>query len=368
LLLRPALVSKPKRFVAIATEETGPEMQRNHMRTIAGACFAILFSWVNQAAVPPLDPGAPVPRLTWENFDSDPTLNGWEYFGETNLLRWDSTNRNLEMSWDSSKPNSYLRIPFGTVITSEDDFSFSVELLLKDITAAARPGLPGTFQIAFGFQNRADADKEPFIRGTGADSPNLVEFNYFPDSGFGATVWPAMIPTNGIMNYSGNGDFSIFTLPLETWMKVGMVYTASNHTVTLTITTNRVVVGQVVDAPLVDVQRGFRLDAFAIASYSERGQNPGYPGSVLAHGIIDNIEITTPPYPVSSMDGKMVSSEWVQEFYSVRGWRYRLEASEDLATWTEVGAEAEGTGGQMTLRAENEGGARLRFFRVKAIR
>jgi hypothetical protein len=343
-------------------------MQNKYMRALAGECFAILLSWNIQAAVPPVEANTPVAELRWEQFGTDPLEHGWEYFGETNLIRWDSTNQNLQVTWDSSKPNSYLRIPFGRQITSEDDFSFSADLLLKDITAAVRPEYPGTFQIAFGFQNRADADKAAFVRGTGADSPNLVEFNYFPDSGFGATVWPAMFPTNGIMNYSGNGDFSVFSLPLGRWMKVAMAYAASNHTVTLTITTNGVVVGQVVDAPLVEVQRGFHLDSFAIANYNELGQNPSYPGSVLAHGTIDNIEITIPPRPVGEISADFISGEWTQNFYSTRGWRYRLEASQDLASWSEVGIEVEGTGGRITIRAENQGGDGHRFFRVKAVR
>jgi hypothetical protein len=343
-------------------------MKKQYLRALAGACLAFLFTLNTGAATPPVGTNGTIVIATLEDFSRNPLLHGWQHYGETNLFTWDSANGNLRVTWDSSKPNSYLRYPLERVITSEDDFSFSADLFLNDITAAARPAFPGTFQIAFGFQHRADADKPNFIRGTGANSPNLVEFNYFPDSGFGATVWPAMIPTNGIMNYSGNGDFSIFTLPLGSWMQVLMSYTANNHTVTLTIRTNGVVVGQVVDAPLVDVQRGFRLDAFSIASYSEQGQDPSYPGSVLAHAVIDNIIFTTPPHPVGAMSGQLVSGEWVQEFYSLRGWRYRLEMSEDFAAWSGVGAEVEGTGGWVTLNAGNQGTTGHRFFRIRAVR
>ena len=323
----------------------------------------LLFSY---SAVSTAAAASPVTRN--EPFTSDPLTDGWEARGDTNLIRWDGINQNLQVIWDSSKTNTYLRLPLGNIVTSEDDFSFSADLLLHDIRIGVRPDFPGTFQIAFGFQNRIDADKPTFIRGTGADSPNLVEFNFLPDSGFGPTVWPAMIPTNGAMNYSGSGDFSIFELPLGVLMNVSMAYTASNHTVALTITTNGVVVGQMVDAPLVDVQRGFRLDAFAIMSYSEFGQNPQYPGSILAHGVIDNVEIITPPRPVGETTGRLIAGEWVHEFEALPGWRYRLEASEDLASWSEVGGEVTGTGTRASLQTSGQATSSHRFFRIKALR
>jgi hypothetical protein len=303
-----------------------------------------------------------------EDFTLNPLTNGWEVRGETNLFQWDAAEQNIRVTWDSSKTNSYFRLPLETIINSEDDFSFSLQLVLLDISAAVRPEFPGTFQIAFGFQHRADADAASFIRGTGANSPNLVEFNYFPDSGFGATVWPAMIPTNGLLNYSGNGDFSIFELPLELPLNVSFQYSATNHTSTLRITTNGALVGEIVDAPLVDVERGFRLDAFAIASYSDAGQNQSFPGSVLAHGIIDQVQIVTPRPPVGTTSGRLIAGEWVQEFPTVAGWTYRLEASTDLIAWAELPGPVEGTGEPLTLRVPDQNSTPHRFFRVKAFR
>jgi hypothetical protein len=42
-----------------------------------------------------------------ENFANDPLRNGWQIFGDTNLFQWDSTNQNLDVTWDSSQTNSY---------------------------------------------------------------------------------------------------------------------------------------------------------------------------------------------------------------------------------------------------------------------
>ena len=48
-----------------------------------------------------------------EDFSSDPLKNGWQIFGDTNLFRWDAANRVLDVTWDSSQPNSYFYHPLG---------------------------------------------------------------------------------------------------------------------------------------------------------------------------------------------------------------------------------------------------------------
>jgi hypothetical protein len=78
--------------------------------------------------------------------------------------------------------------------------------------------------------------------------------------------------------------------------------------------------------------------------------------------------VVTPPSPIAGTTGRLVSGEWVQEFDSVRGWRYVLEASADLTGWSELPVQAEGTGERLTLRVPAEGAANHRFFRVKAVR
>ena len=42
-----------------------------------------------------------------ERFTTDPALDGWQVFGDTNLFQWDSANQNLAVTWDSSQTNSY---------------------------------------------------------------------------------------------------------------------------------------------------------------------------------------------------------------------------------------------------------------------
>src|SRR5262245_935448 len=106
------------------------EPRRVAIPTVFGVrqCFAALvwvilaFAFFTQAAV------------FEEDFSSDPVAHGWNIFGKTNLFHWNSTNQNLEVTWDSSKTNSYFFKPLGTIGTASDSFSLSFDLVLLDIT------------------------------------------------------------------------------------------------------------------------------------------------------------------------------------------------------------------------------------------
>src|SRR4051812_10771874 len=187
----------------------------------------------------------PSSRRIVEDFASDPTSRGWEVFGGSDFVRWNSAEENLSVTWDSSRPNSYFRIPLGTIMTRRDDFDVSLDLILNDFAAGVDSTKPGTFQLAFGFQNYVDASELTFLRAAPNGAPNLVEFNFMPDTGFGPTIWPAVMSTNGAMNYSGASDFSIFNLPTGEAMRISLVYRGNNETATITITANGELVGPI---------------------------------------------------------------------------------------------------------------------------
>src|SRR5882672_10767691 len=88
-----------------------------------------------------------------ETFSTDPLARGWKIFGDTNLFRWNAMNQNLEVTWDSSHTNSFFRLPLGTIVSSNDDFSISFDLRVRDIAIGASSNKPDTFQIALGFVN-----------------------------------------------------------------------------------------------------------------------------------------------------------------------------------------------------------------------
>lgn len=314
------------------------------------------------AAVAPVGGGV----VWWEDFASNPLVRGWTVFGDTNLFRWNATNQNLEVTWNSSHSNSYFQLPLSTFLTRYDDFSVALDLELKDMAIGVNSNKPGTFQIAFGFMNQANAHQTNFIRGTGSDSPNLVEFNFFPDSGYGPTVWPAVFSTNSVMNYTGSSDFSLFDLPIGVSMRFVLSFTASNQTATVSITTNGVLVGPVTSAPLMAGFSQFVLDTFAIASYSDAGQSPFMPGSILAHGVVDNVVVSAQPPLVRNFTGGLASGNWEGTFQSRTNWNYILEASEDLLTWTNAAAPIPGNGQPMSLTDTNAASFDRRFYRIHA--
>jgi|GEM_PF-425146 len=238
---------------------------------------------------------APVSRANTitETFTTDPVLNGWQVFGDTNLFQWDSAANNLAVTWDSSQTNSFFYHPLGAVYSKTNDFRVAFDLRLNDIAIGTTPGNPYSFQIAVGLINAGIATSGNYVRGYG-EFPNLVEFDYFPNdiNDYGATVSTFIISSQ--TNYSGGG----FSFPLElatnTLYHVVMVYTATNQTLHTTMTANGAAFGPVQDAYLGGGFDDFQVDAVAINSYSDAGQFPGFGGSVLAHGTVDNFTFASP--------------------------------------------------------------------------
>jgi hypothetical protein len=200
------------------------------------------------------------------------------------------------------------------------------------------------------------------LRGTGTDSPNLVEFDYFPDSGFGATVAPTIISSNNVFNDGG------FTFPLELTASdlyhVAMSYTATNWTLRTIMTRNGATFGPIQDATLGTNFTDFRVDHFAVCSYSDAE----FAGSVLAHGIVDDITITAPELPVTKVTGGFEGGLWRVEFASQPNWLYTLQRTMDLVLWADVSPVTAGTGSVLVLQETNSANASSVFYRVKAER
>lgn len=296
-----------------------------------------------------------------EDFSSDPAARGWVRVGDTNLFRWNATNWNLDVTWDSSRQNSFFCHPISTALTRADDFSLAFDLRLSDIAVGANSNKPTTFQIAVGLVNLAQASDSTFLRGTGTDSPNVVELDYFPDSGFGATVSPTLI--------SSNNDFATsFNWPMElktgVVYQVAMIFTAAEQTLRTTMTSNGVPFGPIGNATLDARFSDFRVDHVAISSYSDAGQDPVYAGSVLAHGVVNNILLAVPP-PVTFVSGGLAGNSWAVQFRSATNWLYTLERTVDFRSWVETGPAVPGNGGALALHDANPPSGRA-FYRVRA--
>src|SRR6266704_4541835 len=142
-----------------------------------------------------------------ENFSTDPMVNQWRVFGESNLFQWDPANHNLRVTWDSSRTNSYFYHLLGTIVTGDDDFALSFDLVFQDYKIGTTSGRAYTFPVAIGLLNLANATQTNFSRGSGINAAygpkNLVEFDFFPAfDAFSPTIAQAIVSTNNDWLYN----------------------------------------------------------------------------------------------------------------------------------------------------------------------
>jgi hypothetical protein len=299
-----------------------------------------------------------------ETFGSAPAARGWLAAGEVALFEWDPAGGRLSANWDSARTNSYFYRPLGTILTRRDDFGLGFDLRLDDIAPGTTAGKPFTFEIAVGFVNLAQALGPRYLRGTGLDSPNLVEFDYFPDSGFGATVSPTMISRT--MQFATSFNAPVVLEPGYDY-RVEMSYSAGEQTLQTTLTRDGAPYEPIRSVVLGADFGDFRVDAVAVCSYSDAGQDPAWGGSVRAQGWIDNLVVVVPEPPIAGYTGRWVEGAWQAGFTGRPDWVYVLEASSDLAAWTPVASVAPASEGPQTLI--DPGPARgFRFYRLRADR
>ncbi len=348
----------------VALPLPGERAEVRAVQVFCCSCFIILLA----AALPA---GAAVFQ---ENFATDPFVRGWRAFGDPSLFHWNAANQNLEVTWDSSRTNSYFHLPLGTVITKSDDFSFSFDVRLSDIQLGNTPGKTNEFQIAVGLIDYTSAIRTNHFAGAGVSTAygirNALEFDYFPDAGFGETFSTVVVSTNNRIYPAHN--FPLRMTAGDTF-RIGMTYTASNQLLRTSATRNGVPFGMPPANTLGDLslagRNDFRVDTFAVISYSDAIQAgpPMFHGSVLAHGIVDNIQITVPPPPVSGLRLVSAGGHWQARFVSATNWNYTLERSDDLAVWSPASPATAGTGAMLGLQETNPTATKS-FFRVCAER
>lgn len=306
-----------------------------------------------------LDGIAAVPgrAMLAENFSAPPQ---WQSHGDLSLFAWNTNRGALDVTWDSREPNSYFYRRLGTVLTRDDDFRLEFDVTLHDVEIGVTPNRPYTFEVALGLINVRNATASDFVRGQFSGTRNIVEFDYFPAfSSFGATVATTIVSSNNQFSYSHNFALEI---PTEDLFHVTMNYTASNSTLVTTMTRNGEPFGPLEPATLNASFSDFRVDAFAINSYSDQSAD----GSILAHGTVDNVLVIYPEGPSTKLLGRFVAGAFEARFTSREGWSYQLEYSSDLTTWNAVGGFAVGTGAETTLTHQNP--LTHGFYRVRSER
>ena len=314
-----------------------------------------------------------------EDFSTNPQAGGWQVFGNTNLFAWNSANQNLEVTWDSTQPNSYFYHPLGISLTRYDDFSLEFDLRLSDIASGVEPGKTGPLEIGFGFLNLAEATSTNFMRGSFGSAPDVVEFDYYTSGyyDYAGIIYPA--PASTVPSFiSGSDSFDyapafvgVFEteLPANQTVHVRLAYTGANQTAVLTLTTNGVLLSQLPTLTLSDPGNSefapadnFRVDTISISSYSSVGDDYD---SVLAHGTVGNLAITAQLLPIASLIGGLTNGLWQAQFFTHSNWFYTLERSTDLHSWAPVSLTNAGNDSFMMLQDAEPPSPRA-FYRVRA--
>jgi hypothetical protein len=285
-----------------------------------------------------------------EKFTADPLQNGWQIFGDTNLFQWDSTNQNLDVTWDSSQTNSYFYKPLGRTFTKADSFCVLFDLNLTDAVAT------GYFELAIGLCNLADSTSTNFSRAN-AVSPNLFEFDYYPGGpdSWGPSIDGTLVDANDNFYFAYDD-----TQPMADGVtyRVVLIHRAGESAISGTVYTN----GQVFTRlPIIDPYGAddFSLDTLVISSYTTT--DDFYGDSLLAHGIVDNLAFAS-PLPIGQIN---TATAGQVQFSSDTNWLYTLEQSADFKTWTPAVSASFGNGTNLLLQATNLPDDKA-FYRVRA--
>ena len=293
-----------------------------------------------------------------EDFSADPLQNGWQIFGDTNLFQWDSTNQNLDVTWDSSQTNSYFYKSLGTILAVSDDFSLSFDLQLNDIASS------GSTELSVGLFHFSDATNSVFSR-PAANTPNIFEFDYFPNNGVGQ---PAIVATLTDTNVNSSNKKDFYFVFDNQSLDIGIIYhIVMTHAAGQTNITGEIFadgqlyssLSRIFAGPIAD----FRIDTIAVTSYRNSGN------SLLAHGTVDNFVVTLPPPPVQNLTGVFTNGIWLAQFISQSNWLYTLQRSTDLQSWNDVPAAISISGnGTNLFLPDNNPPPDKSFYRVLANR
>jgi len=270
-------------------------------------------------------------NLAWhvDDFSVDPLANGWAVHGDESLFKWDGVAKALTVTWDSERPNSLFHRPLGLTLTEADAFAFVFDITLDSAKAGHRDGQPYTFEVALGLLNTALAKGDGFKRGTGTDSPNIVEWDYFPDTGFGATISPAIASANS--RFAAGFTFPAEMGPGKTY-SVRMEYDPSAREVRTAMLENGEDWKVIKTVALPEGFDGFAVDAFSISSYTAKGSK----SSLLATGSVDNLAIAVGRSQSRIVNARIVDGEWSAQAFDVESTEHLLERSVDLSEWQPV--------------------------------
>lgn len=326
---------------------------RVHLGRLAAAFMAVALSLA-------LSTVRSVAETRSEDFSADPSLRGWQAFGNTNLFHWDAEQGRLEVTWDTANPHSFFALPLGRTLTTADDFLADITLHLTDFAGGVRENRPGAMPLSLGFLNLSGALTGNYQRGAGR-ARDTLEFTWFPAGeipGFGVVD-----PTVSPITWDSAGKVAAsFTFPVApvagSTYRLRLEYQAANRTVTPSLLLDDQA-WPLNPLKLPATFGNFALDAFAVMVWNEA---TSLSDSLLAHGWVDEIRLELPAAPIERLT---LVGEGEVRCATLKGWRYTLEASGDLRNWSAVAAEA-GTGDVLSLFDQRDAVFREQFYRVRA--
>ncbi|HJN90471.1 MAG TPA: hypothetical protein QGG93_09075 [Verrucomicrobiota bacterium] len=298
-------------------------------------------------------------NLAWhvEDFSSNPLTNGWMVHGDESLFKWDAEGGTLAVTWDSEKPNSLFYRPLGLTLTEMDTFAFAFDITLHTVKAGHLDGQPYTFEVVLGLLDTGSAKAGGFSRGTGSDSPNLVEWDYFPDTGFGATISPAIASANS--QFAAGFTFPVAMAVGQTY-SVRMQYDSGERVLKTFMLENGNAWKKIQTVQLKDGFQGFVVDAFSVSSYTAKGSE----SSLLAGGSVDNLAIAVGRSQPRIVNARLIDEQWSARSFGVSACEYVLERSRNLINWEPVenGVQPDGYFLKLVDETPLEGGG---FYRMR---
>lgn len=265
-------------------------------------------------------------NLHFETFDSDPLTKGWSVHGDKSLFEWDEDSESLRVKWDTERPSSFFYKPLGRVLTESNSFAFTFQITLDSVKAGYLEGKPYTFQVALGLLNISSAIDKNFNRGTGSDSPNLVEWDYFPDTGFGATVSPAVA--------SDKSEFSAgFTFPAELLIgktySIKLIYNSEERVLKTEMLEDGKSWENIQTVEISSDFSGFFVDTFSISNFSAKDSE----SSLLAIGTVDEVALVTSDTLPKLFGVKINGSQWEAKSFLIEPEIWKVESSNDVLNW-----------------------------------
>lgn len=295
-----------------------------------------------------------------ERFSTDPSLVGWQVFGDTNLFQWDSTNQVLNVTWDSTQPNSYFYLPLGKTLTVTNSFCIQFDLQINSAVADEYGQ-----ELAVGLLHWSDATNPDFSRTIDYPpniSPNLFEFDYYPAFNYGGYSNPDTVAAT-IVDSAANYNYSSDVQSLIPGMiyHIVLLHRANSIGISGVIYTNGQIMTTFPDAqnyyPTND-DGSFVLDTISVTSYADDGYDDE---DIFAQGTVDNLAVAS-PLPV---DVVQIPAPGQVQFASDTNWLYTLEQSSDLENWSAAAPATFGNGTNLILQATNLPPGKI-FYRVRA--